>query len=285
VRKHILLAIILALLVSLQITYTDECEFTVTQGYPALPPIVQYPPECNITIGNSSITLYCPHNTVFSDHGLYIFVNSTQYNAVLVYALSDYIFLAIYDNPEVEKPLATHITCYELNCDISKYKMILEYWVYITNLNESHYYKCIYDPIWYIYGTNDTFTYNVKFYGFRLRFAPVEEFISPTPPPSPEEWTIPAWDDLGGWISFILRILSMLVSVLASTMYIIALMIYYFLQFSPYLMLIIPLHILFSFIHDPADGINAIKFYVELARKFYDMFIRLVHIIVDAIRG
>ena len=280
-----LLAIILALLVSLQITYgsADKCEFTVTQGYPALPDSVLYPSECNITITNSSIILYCPHATVFSQDGLFIFVNSTQYNAVVVYALSDYIFLAIYDNPEVEKPLATHITCYELGCDPSKYVMILEYWVYITNLNESHYYSCVYDPIWYVYGTNDTFTYNVKFYGFRIRFAPRQETL--TPPPSPSEWTLPAWDDLGGWISFILRILEMLVSVLASTMYIIALMIWYFLQFSPYLLLVIPLHIIFSFVEDPARGISTIKFYVELARKFYDMFIRLVHIIVDAIRG
>jgi hypothetical protein len=279
--RRALLAIILALLVSLQVAYADECSLTVTQGYPTLPPTVLYPHECNVSYGAYSIALYCPHSTVFSPHGLYIFVNSTQYNAVLVYALSNYILFAIYDNPEVEKPLSVIATCYELKCDASKYKMILEYWVYLTHKNEAHYYKCIYDPIWYLEGTNETFTYNVKFYGFRLRFAPAQEVI----PPSPEEWSIPSWDDLGGWISFILRVLSMLVSVLASAMYIIALMIYYFLQISPYLVLIIPLHILFSFLHDPVRGINTIKFYVELARKFYDMFMRLVHIIINVIRG
>jgi len=116
VRRHILVALVLLLLVSLQVAYADECEATVIPGYPSLPSTVQYPPECTIVYGNYSIVLYCPHSTVFSESGLYIFVNHTQFNGVVVYALSDYILLAIYDNPEVEKPLSTIITCYELGC-------------------------------------------------------------------------------------------------------------------------------------------------------------------------
>jgi hypothetical protein len=95
--------------------------------------------------------------------------------------------------------------------------------------------------------------------------------------------SLPAWSDIAGWVNFFLYLLSEVAKAIPTALSIFANAVMYLLQISPFLLLIIPLHIIFSFIEDPARGVSTINFYVSLARKFIDLLVKIAHAIIDLI--
>jgi hypothetical protein len=115
---------------------------------------------------------------------------------------------------------------------------------------------------------------------------PVTEPPPEIPIPSPDEdWSPPEWWDILGWIQYLLRMLGIFVRGLAFGLYTIALMIAHLLKLTPYLALLIPLHIITSFVYSPIEGVKAIKFYLELGRKLFDLFIKVVKAIAEFIQS
>jgi hypothetical protein len=109
-----------------------------------------------------------------------------------------------------------------------------------------------------------------------LKPANMSNIVIPAP-------SLPEWHDVGGWANFLVYLVSEVGKAIPTALSIFANAVMYLLQISPFLLLIIPLHIVFSFIEDPSRGISTINFYVSLARKFIDLLVKIAHAIVDLI--
>jgi hypothetical protein len=109
-----------------------------------------------------------------------------------------------------------------------------------------------------------------------LKPANMSDVVVPAPSP-------PAWHDIVGWVNFFSYLLSEVAKAIPTALSIFANGVMYLLQISPFLLLIIPLHIIFSFIEDPSRGISTINFYVSLARKFIDLLVKIIQAIIEAI--
>lgn len=101
-------------------------------------------------------------------------------------------------------------------------------------------------------------------------------------PLTPTETQLPPWYDIGGWIKY----LGYLVSVIGQASGIALMILAYaidFIKILPYLLLIVPLHIIASFIHSPVSGVKTINFYISLGRRILDILIKIIHAIIDII--
>jgi hypothetical protein len=178
--------------------------------------------------------------------------------------------------------------------DLPIYELYSDTMVYGFYINLAYYYPD--DNTTYTY--NFTYTYSSRLEGFTHVRPPdmrpfeveikaiTQQLTSPVEIPSPEEnWNPPEWWDILGWIEYLLRLLGVFVKGLGTGIYIVALMILQLLTLTPYLTLIIPLHIISAFIYSPMEGIKTIRFYLELGRKLYDLFIKVVQAIAQFVQA
>jgi hypothetical protein len=114
--------------------------------------------------------------------------------------------------------------------------------------------------------------------GIRLRPITQDTPSQPSEPPP-----VPSWNDFWGWINFLMYLLSEVAKAIPTAISVFINAVAYLVQIAPFLLVIIPLHILFSFIEDPAKGIEAINFYISLGRKLIDLLIKIVQTIVSII--
>jgi hypothetical protein len=109
-----------------------------------------------------------------------------------------------------------------------------------------------------------------------LKPANMSSIVAPAP-------SLPEWHDVGGWVNFFLYLLNEVAKAIPTALGIFTSAVMYLLQISPFLLFMIPMHILLAFIEDPAKGLNTINFYISLARKIIDLLVKIVHAIVDLI--
>jgi hypothetical protein len=105
---------------------------------------------------------------------------------------------------------------------------------------------------------------------------PASNVVNPAP-------SIPSWNDFLGWFNFLLYLLNKVAEAMPTALSIFANAVVYLLQIAQLLLLIIPLHIIFSFVEDPQRGVSTINFYISLARKIIDLLVQLIHAIIDFI--
>lgn len=261
----------------------------VKADYPDLPSEIIKPQECSLYVSNDAsrgVLVACHESLVIS--GIYIVLNTTDYNVLWVYRASGYILFNFYYDPSVSQTSATKI-------DLPIYELYSNTMVYGFYINLSYYYPE--DNATYTY--NLTYTYNTRLEGYtHIRppnMRPFEIEIKAityklyTPIvniPSPEEnWSPPEWWDIIGWIEYLLRLLGIFVQGLGVGIYTVALMIAQLIALTPYLVLLIPLHVITSFLHSPISGLKTIRFYLELGRKLYDLFIKVVQAIAQFIQA
>jgi hypothetical protein len=114
--------------------------------------------------------------------------------------------------------------------------------------------------------------------GIRLRPITSDQPGQPSEPPS-----IPEWSDFWGWVNFLIYLLSEVAKAVPIAISVFVNAVAYLIQISPFLLVIIPLHILLAFVHDPVEGVKAIGFYIGLGRKLIDLLVKIVQAIVSII--
>jgi hypothetical protein len=118
-------------------------------------------------------------------------------------------------------------------------------------------------------------------YVIAIRLRPItQDSGQPSEPPP-----IPSWSDFWGWVNFFIYLLSEVAKAIPTAISVFVNAVAYLIQISPFLLVIIPLHIIFSFIEDPAKGVQAINFYIGLGRKLIDLLIKIVQAIVSIIEA
>jgi hypothetical protein len=116
-------------------------------------------------------------------------------------------------------------------------------------------------------------------YVIAIRLRPITQ-DSASPPEVPE---VPNWSDFWGWVNFFIYLLGEVAKAIPTAISIFVHAVAYLVQISPFLLVIIPLHILFAFIEDPTKGVQAINFYIGLGRRLIDLLIKIVQAIVSII--
>ena len=129
----------------------------------------------------------------------------------------------------------------------------------------------------------DQYLSSFKFVRFRIKavtemiirqdYAGIEE----------EDWSPPDWWNFVGWIIYLARIMGVLVRGIATGMRLLAEMIIRLATLLPYLLMIIPLHIISAFIYSPTAGIDALRFYLDIARKIISLVIQVAHAVASVI--
>jgi hypothetical protein len=109
----------------------------------------------------------------------------------------------------------------------------------------------------------------------RLRPITADQPIEAPSPPSPTDWL--------GWFNFLVYLLTQIARAIPPALSVLAVSITYLVQIAPFLAMIIPLHILASFVYDPVVGVKTLSFYIELAKKIIDLLLRALHALIDLI--
>jgi len=109
----------------------------------------------------------------------------------------------------------------------------------------------------------------------RLRPITTDQPAEAPSPPSPTDWL--------GWFNFLIYLLVQVARAIPPALSVLAVSISYLLQIAPFLLVIIPLHILAAFVYDPIVGVKTLSFYIELAKKIIDLLIRALHALIDLI--
>ena len=114
-------------------------------------------------------------------------------------------------------------------------------------------------------------------YVIAIRLIPItsEQPVEAPSPSSPTDWL--------GWFNFLVYMLTQVGRAIPPALSVLAVSISYLVQIAPLLLVIIPLHILASFIYDPVEGVKTLNFYIGLARKIIDLLIRALHALIDLI--
>ena len=260
--------------------------FDAYEGYPQLPDRVIVNPSCEVYTGANLTLIICPESVLLTL--LEITINTTAYNGLLVMRGDNKIIVEFYYQENLDPEVATYIglpfpseyngtMVYGWEWDIAYY-FPPENKVYY-NYNE----RAIAKPGYHFDGTGMVRHPDMRPFYFKIK-AITDRPIVEVPSPS-ENWSPPPWWDILGWISYLLRLLGIFVQGLGTAIYTVALMISQLIALTPYLLFIIPLHIVASFIHSPIDGIKTIKLYLELGRKLYDLFIKVVQAIAQFIQA
>jgi hypothetical protein len=93
----------------------------------------------------------------------------------------------------------------------------------------------------------------------------------------------PAWSDVSGWFNYLSYLAGKFAEWVGVALQIILTALSYLLSILPYLAFIIPLHIIGGFVQGIDKGIGVINFYIGLGRKIFDLFIKVVHAILELI--
>jgi len=93
----------------------------------------------------------------------------------------------------------------------------------------------------------------------------------------------PAWNDISGWVSYLSYLAGTFGSWASTAMQILTTAVGYLLNIVPYLGFFIPLHIIGGFIQGIDKGVAVINFYIGLGRRIFDLFVKVVQAIIEAI--
>ena len=218
--------------------------------------------------------LWCGEDVLFSSYGLYVSIpsdaNITFINMYRSYDLSNmkYIIVIV-------------LTVGGRNAIVVNLPPMREYsGVRVDAWNLTYYY----DINNSVAMSNIVLTFNswsTKGWEIPTDFPIVQLILKPANLSNAPSPSLPEWHDVGGWVNFFLYLLNEVAKAIPTALSIFASAVMYLLQISPFLLLIIPLHIIFSFIEDPSRGVNTINFYISLARKIIDLLVKIVHAIVD----
>jgi hypothetical protein len=262
------------------------------QGYPELPENIVVNSSCSVYVGTSSILIICPVSVIFEPNGLELMINTTDYNTLHLYrsdTTNEIVIVFYYEesNELLREVVKIDLPFPDKYDNRNVYGWIYDIGTYFPPENTTYYYNLSATAKTGYWFRGTGFASHPDLRPFYLHLKPITE----TPPieipiPSPEEkWNPPEWWDILGWIEYLLKLLGIFVKGLGTGIYIVALMIAHLLTLVPYLTLLIPLHIITSFIYSPVSGIKTIRFYLELGRKLYDLFIKVVQAIAQFIQA
>jgi hypothetical protein len=286
--RAIPLLLVIFLLTLTTIVHGDS----VVDGYPQLPSEVIVNPSCTVYIGTSSIIIVCPESVVLEPNGLEVTINTTDYNILAMWrsdTTREIIIVFYYETSTqpLERVVRIDLPFPEKYNGTTVYGWKYDVGLYFPPENKTYYYNlsAIAKAGYRFTGTGLSTHPDMR--PFYLHLFPVTEAPPiKIPIPSPEEkWNPPEWWDILGWIEYLLKLLGIFVQGLGVGIYTVALMISQLIALTPYLVIIIPLHIVASFVHSPIDGLKAIRFYLELGRKLYDLFIKVVQAIAQFIQA
>jgi len=255
-----LLLLVFFTLLSYPLAHSNTVEFT--PGYPSdIPDTIEYPAGCSLTTGESSVIVVCPVTLITS--GIIVTVNSTEYNALYVSFSENTNNVTIVFYTWRGNAFDYYVEVYVSGNRRYLGKLVgdiqLELWEYDPVANYTIYRRVTYTSQFKMYRE-----WYVKVYRVRLLALP---YVSLPPPPPSEEFRLPEWYDIPAWISLFIRVLLTIARGLASGLYVVALMIYYFVTALPYILAFIPVHIIFAFIHSPESGFKTIRFYMDTRQK------------------
>jgi hypothetical protein len=270
-----LIPLFLLVLVLTVATVVVATTVEATPGYPRDIPSEIEARGCSVVVSESSVIAECPVSLIFS--GLVVTVNSTRYNALYVSfnENTNNITVAFYEwtGGLYDYYVEVYVSGNRKYAGRQVGDIQLELWEYDPVGNYTIYRRVTYTSQYKMYRERHIRVYRVRL----LALPPV------TLPPPHEDIRIPEWYDIPGWINLFIRVLTTVARGLASGLYVVALMIYYFVTVLPYLTAFIPLHIIFSFIHSPESGLRTIRFYLDIGRKLVDMFMKVASVIISAI--
>jgi hypothetical protein len=264
------------------ITHADRVE----EGYPQLPSEVIVNPECSVYALNASIYIFCPQSILLGV--LELTINTTEFNTLhlFIYNTTHFLILFYYDPyaPQFHRAVAIDLPFPEEYLGTMVYGWNYTVGIYHPLDNKTYYITrdAIAKPGYRFTGTG--LRVHPESRVFYLRLTPVLERPEETPKID-EDWSPPEWWDILGWIRYLLRMLGIFVKGLGIGIYTVALMISRLLSLTPYLAFIIPLHIISAFVYSPVEGIKAVKFYLELGRKLFDLFIKVVKALAEFVQA
>ena len=266
---------------------------TAVDGYPQLPENVVVNQSCKVYIGNASIIIVCPESVLFESGGLEVTINTTDYNTLAIWRSDTtheilLVFYYEYTTDPLKRIVLVDLPFPEVYNGVSVYGWEYDVGAYYPPENKTYYYFNLravakIGEKWRGTGLSSS----PELRPFYLRLRPVTEApqVTVTVPSITETWNPPEWYDIPGWIEYLIRLLGIFVQGLGVGIYTVALMIAQLISLTPYLVLIIPLHIIASFVNDPASGLKTINFYIGLGRRLYDLFIKVVQAIAQFIQA
>jgi len=101
---------------------------------------------------------------------------------------------------------------------------------------------------------------------------------NPAEIPAPQP---PAWNDVSGWFNYLAYLGGKFAEWVGVALQIIVSAMSYLLSILPYLVFVIPLHIIGGFLQGIDKGIGTINFYIGLGRRIFDLFMKVVQAILE----
>jgi hypothetical protein len=281
----LLLLVVFFSLTSL-IIYGDRVE----EGYPQLPENIIVNPVCSVYAYNESILIICPESVLIS--GLEITLNTTAFNILHIYIANvtprEIVILFYYEPLEDEfqfrRVVDLDLPYPDTYAGVTVYGWNFTAGIYHPWENKTYYFTRVFIAKPNTWSRGCALRIHAESRVFYFRLSPVLERAEEMPSLE-EDWSPPEWWDILGWIRYLLRMLGIFARGLGIGIYTIALMISRLLSLTPYLAFIIPLHIISAFVYSPVEGIKAVKFYLELGRKLFDLFIKVVKALAEFVQA
>jgi hypothetical protein len=249
-----------------------------------LAPLTAYASGLNVDYGYCDVTQYdtiyieCREDYLFTDHGLWfdLFPGVRRVIIHRVLTIGGLRVGIILSNGTESGLFTVRLPPYRdyAGRTVVGWNLTVFYWINDT-VHEA----------WYVLRA-DTWSQTGWEWGFGdllvigVRLKPITQ-DAPNQPVEPPP--IPSWSDFWGWINFLIYLLGEVAKAIPTAISVFINAVAYLVQIAPFLLVIIPLHILFSFIEDPTKGIQTINFYISLGRKLIDLLIKIVQTIVSII--
>ena len=100
---------------------------------------------------------------------------------------------------------------------------------------------------------------------------------TPAPPTNPR--------DILGWIKFIAYLIAIGIQLIESAISFLPSVLWWILKITAILVLIIPVHILIAFVHDPVSGASAVKFWYNLFKQLAEWLVHVVNALANLIKS
>ena len=111
-----------------------------------------------------------------------------------------------------------------------------------------------------------------------IQLKPITSQSPPVYAPKPPEWY-----DIQGWIAYLGYLVGILGQYVGAGLQVFLTVMGYFVQALPFILAIIPVHIIVSFIESPDKGVDTIHLYTSIGKKIVELFMKVVHAIIELI--
>jgi hypothetical protein len=236
------------------------------------------PPSCIDYQYSAGLILMCPEDAILE--GIEVNFTSYIYNSVTISI--DYIndTTRVFTIHFTNKDIGT--TTYNIDAGYYNNTYVYGFYVYkkFYDTERNEYYEREFN----ITGRGwDKYLSSFKFVTFRIKAVTEMIIREDYTGIEEEDWSPPDWWNFPAWIVYLARIMGVLIRGIATGMRLLAEMVIRLATLLPYLLMIIPLHILSAFIYSPTAGVDAVRFYLDIARKIISLVVQIAHAIATVI--